>query len=133
MRLILFRAKIKSGWVYGSLQYGNLYNFISRAEKTKDGYISTSIAIEKDNETVGQYTGMKDKNGNKIFEGDIILHTLANEKYIVVWKNGVGFRLQRINQPNQDDVYLSDEFCYQYAEIVGNIYDRVKTEDNDEQ
>ena len=69
-----------------------------------------------------QYVGMNDRNDVEIYEDDIILHTLANQKYQVVWKDGIGFRLKRISQMPCEDFYLSADFCQTYAEVIGNAY-----------
>lgn len=125
MREILFRGKeVKSSdWYYGDIFHSSMnvdtariHDYINRAN------------VEIIPDTLGQYTGLTDKNGTKIFEGDIV--RISEDYYDGLHYSG-------------NEVYYSDgAFCVEYetleydvtsigflvregveVEVIGNIYD----------
>ena len=87
MREILFRGKTDKGeWVEGCLLFDTEQNeaYIAEYFEDKAAYIREVIP-----ETVGQYTGLTDKNGKKIFEGDYWLDTDGDYLvYVVEFREG---------------------------------------------
>lgn len=126
-REILFRGKrtYNKKWIEGSLVVdyaGNTY--IVWEYETVKGAMISSKTINVYPETVGEYTGLTDKNGKKIFEGDIVkgdreYFTYAHLYGRVVYDGGqfsIAF----------DDALEDIECLGAWAnavEVIGNIHD----------
>lgn len=126
MREILFRGKILglTDWAYGYYAKSGENHFILLDTDNEDNY---SIV---DPETVGQFTGLCDKNGNKIFEGDIVSSN-KRKTWIgmgEVWfGNGAFWCGEREWAKLLRVVCLEDE----QAEVIGTIHDNPELlEDN---
>ena len=126
-RTILFRGKrIDNGeWVEGSLGYNSRYRTYHITVHNRPT-IPSDMSVEVDPATVGQFTELTDKNGVKIFEGDIVKCPTATEPeengFIVVYKS---YRLffSNVNYPDLN-TYGSDNWEYfsKYSEVIGNIH-----------
>ena len=119
MREILFRGKtIGNEWVYGNLSIIGDVCFINEDMSFNKNVIP---------ETVGQYTGLTDKNGKKIFEGDIVrIKTSCNgEEATEITRVGYdykfcGFFPMRWEESCDGcDCY----FAIEEIEVIGNIHD----------
>ena len=121
IRSIIFRGKrIDNGeWVEGFYLYTN--------ENTQPVIIDieccSNVIIP---ETIGQYTGLVDKNGVKIFEGDIIWLNRRYYKVIYDTLFYAGFCARDLD----GDIVSLSRICVEY-DVVGNIYQKFFQEYSD--
>lgn len=140
MREILFRGKsiMRGDWVYGYLnQHRGNIRYDCDCEPIADGcyYINDWQAkidtgmygqdYKVDPNTIGQFTGLTDRNGTKIFEGDIIgLDHPYNGKTIhAVVQDGCGWNLSNFYASCFDCPGCAFSEGTKYMTVVGNIYD----------
>ncbi len=118
MREILFRAKKESGdgWAEG-LPVHDINGALTEFEVYK-GFCDCGT-VKIDPETIGQYTGFKDANERKIFEGDILCTDTDEENLLVRWDtDSAGFVLEGEGAEMSFDGYWGWQL-----EIIGNISD----------
>ena len=122
MRDIKFRGKsLRSGkwskWIYGSVDCTK-YTYKECRMVSYDDPIQYWHTVDK--ETIGQYTGLKDRNGKEIYEGDIIKCSFYPDFIFEIKFTELCWYMRKI--PTSEHINLSD-VLYEDLEVIGNIYD----------
>lgn len=120
MREILFRGKHKSSgkWCEGNLHIDKQGVCIITPDDTPLGCYG-----QVDPDTVGQFTGLTDKNGKKIFEGDIVKIDIAGIIFNAVCKFHSGSFGLVWHYMGVDRWQAFTSMCHVEYEIIGNIHD----------
>ena len=146
MREILFRGKrIDNGeWVYGNLIINKRLIETAYKISSQEGIDSgKSYIFSVDPKSIGQFTGLTDKNGKKIFEGDIVsIYTPCNEKHNIgvirfvyyasgipaIFKTNLGFYIEWASEDNINriDFAFWIQVYQDETEVIGNIHDNPK-------
>ena len=136
MREILFRGKsVDDGeWVFGSLVITTLepvddapikhYHIEDMTIGCFPNEFQSGLSETIDPNTVGQFTGLTDKNGKKIFEGDIVQYygTYALEVFI---ENGHAKTrwFDTVTNSECEELFFGDDESLGECEVIGNIHD----------
>lgn len=129
MREILFRAKLKDdyfnkGWQYGFVHCtwfaGSIFKYWLTPIKKEN--LTTSDTVCVNPETICEYTGLTDKNGTKIFEGDIVKtnqyqRSIGTDTFTIEFVEGNYYLCHK-----RCTVWTLRSFIEE-VEVVGNKYD----------
>ena len=100
-------------------EYGNILEAATKGE---------CLFYEVDPETIGQYTELTDKNGKKVFEGDVLL-VYGTDTAVVEWDETTAMFMAVFGYTDADFASLISQ--YPDVEVIGNIHDNPELRMND--
>ena len=131
MREILFRGKRADNgeWILGGYaKCNNRHYILPDIDLIRGEWVFKNIEVIP--ETVGQFTGLTDKNGKKIFEGDIVKtwqNNIGKIEFGQYWDEEIEGDFYRYAWIGKDEygesITLSLDKCWNEHEVIGTIYD----------